>query len=233
MKQKDLASASTSLRVCFLVINPNTNPVVTEHIRQATVRFTQPGIDFDVRQPYAGPHSIETPEQREQAQTEVLKLIRTCDTRAYDAILMACFDDLAIDEARLISKAPVYGTCQLSVETIMDITDKFSIVTTVHQAVSGIEQLVRKHGAGSAFTTYAAGIGVEQAAAADTDTVRKVTETALLAIRDDGAKAILLASGGLTGYAPLLSTSIKVPIVDGVEAAIQSLVKKAINQSSL
>jgi allantoin racemase len=231
MKPKDLDPVlASSMR--FLIINPNTNPAVTERVRLATLRCSQPGVTFEVIQPKAGPYSIETPQQREQAQNEVLSLIGGCDTSQYASILMACFDDLAIKEARLISKAPVYGTCQLSVEAIMAITAKFSIVTTVPQAVNGIEALVRLHGGGDAFTTYAAGIGVDQAAAAEKQTIQKVVETAASAIHTDGAKAILLASGGLTGYAPLLADSIGVPIIDGVEAAIQSLVKKSIYQNS-
>ena len=232
MKAKDLDPVLASSPMRFLIINPNTNPAVTERIRLATLRCSQPGVTFEVTQPKAGPYSIETPQQREHAQDEVLSLIRACDTSQYTSILMACFDDFAIEEARLISQAPVYGTCQLSVEAIMTITAKFSIVTTVQQAVRGIELLVRQHGGGKEFTTYAAGIGVEQAAAADKQTVHKVAATAASAIRFDGAKAILLASGGLTGYAPLLSDSIEIPIIDGVEAAIQSLVNKAITQSS-
>ena len=231
MKAKDLDPVLASSPMRFLIINPNTNPAVTERIRLATLRYSQPGVTFEVTQPKAGPYSIETPQQREHAQDEVLSLIRACDTSQYTSILMACFDDFAIEEARLISQAPVYGTCQLSVEAIMAITPKFSIVTTVPQAVSGIEALVRQHGGGHAFTTYAAGIGVEQAAAADKQTIHKVATTAASAVRLDGAKAILLASGGLTGYAPLLSDSIEVPIIDGVEAAIQSLVTRAISQS--
>lgn len=232
MKAKDLDPVLASSSMRFLIINPNTNPAVTERIRLATLRCSQPGVTFEVTQPKVGPYSIETSQQREHAQEEVLKLIRSCDTSQYTSILMACFDDLAIEEARLISQVPVYGTCQLSVEAIMTITAKFSIVTTVQQAVSGIEKLVRQHGGGNAFTTYAAGIGVEQAAAADNETIHKVAATAASAIRFDGAKAILLASGGLTGYASLLSDIIGVPIIDGVEAAIQSLVTKAISQSS-
>lgn len=232
MKAKDLDPVLASSSMRFLIINPNTNPAVTERIRLAALRCSQPGVTFEVTQPRAGPYSIETPQQREQAQDEVLSLIRACDTSRHASILMACFDDLAIKEARLISQAPVYGTCELSVAAIMAITAQFSIVTTVPQAVRGIEALVRQHGGGDTFTTYAAGIGVEQAAAAEKQTIHKVAETAASAVRLDGAKAILLASGGLTGYAPLLSDSVGVPIVDGVEAAIQSLVKKAINQNS-
>lgn len=232
MKAKDLDPVLASSSMRFLIINPNTNPAVTERIRLATLRCSQPGVTFEVTQPKTGPYSIETPQQRELAKDEVLSLIRACDTSQYTSILMACFDDLAIEEARLISKAPVYGTCQLSVEAIMAITEKFAIVTTVPQAVSGIEALVRQHGGGNAFTTYAAGIGVEQAAAADKQTIHKVAATAASAIRFDGAKAILLASGGLTGYVSLLSDTLRIPIIDGVETAIQSLVTKAISQNS-
>lgn len=226
MKPKDIDPASVAAPIRVLIINPNTNPAVTKRVRIATLRFQRSGLVFDVEQPQSGPFSIETAQHRAQAQDEVLALIRTKDTSQYAAILTACFDDLALEEARRISHAPVYGTCELCIEIIRRITPKFSIVTTVQQAVQGIEQLVRLHGGGDAFTTYAAGIGVEQAAAAQPQTIDRVAATAASAIQLDGAKAILLASGGLTGYAPLLTGRVTVPIIDGVEAAIESIVER-------
>jgi len=226
MKPKDIYPASFAAPVRVLIINPNTNPAVTERVRIATLRFNRPGLIFDVEQPQSGPFSIETPQDRAQAQSEVLALIRNKDTSKYAAIMTACFDDLALKEARRISRAPVFGTCELCVKIIRRITPKFSIVTTVQQAVSGIEQLVRLHGGGDAFTTYAAGIGVEEAAAAQPQTIDRVVATAASAVQLNGAEAILLASGGLTGYVPLLTGRLDVPIIDGVEAAIQGILEK-------
>jgi allantoin racemase len=45
-------------------------------------------------------------------------------------------------------------------------------------------------------------------------------------VAEDGAEAILLASGGLTGLGPTLSVALGLPVVDGVAAAIAAAVQR-------
>ena len=47
-----------------------------------------------------------------------------------------------------------------------------------------------------------------------------ISEVSRYAMREHGAEAILLASGGLAALAPSLASSLGIPVVDGVRAAI-------------
>lgn len=210
----------------ILVINPNTNPAVTQRVREVAARHAGGGLGFEVVNPPAGPFSIETPADRAQAEVHALQLIRDSLGDGYAAYVMACFDDLALDEARALVDVPVVGTCEAGIAAARAISPRFAIITTVHDAVSGIRNLMERYGAGPQASVRAAGIGVAQAASAQGGIQERFIQTVLDAVREDGAQAILLASGGLTGQAPDMARATGLPVLDGVEEAIlRSLVQ--------
>lgn len=222
-----MQTSSRSGSVRILIINPNTNPAVTERVKQAALARSAPGVEIEVVNPQQGPVSIESVEERQQAEDQVLGLLWEKRYQGYDAYLMACFDDLALEQARRIVQVPVLGTCEPSIAAAKNISKRFSVITTVHQAVPGIEALMRHYDAGQDCTVRAAGIGVAQAAQGGEFATEPLLAAAWAALREDGAEAILLASGGLTGYGEALSESIGVPVVDGVYAAIDQTLKVA------
>lgn len=116
---------------------------------------------------------------------------------------------------------PVVGTCEAGLAAARTVASRFSIVTTVHAAVPGIHRLLTRYGATDICTVRAAGIGVAAAAAGAANTEDQINSTIREAIDRDGAEAILLGSGGLTGRAQELESRFGIPVVDGVAAAIK------------
>ena len=104
---------------------------------------------------------------------------------------------------------------------------RFSIVTTVEEMVPGIQALLVRLGASSQCSVRAAGVGVAAAAAGDPEALRRLDATIALAREQDGAQAIILGSGGLTGHAARLSRRHAVPVIDGIEAAIREAAFRA------
>lgn len=209
-----------------LVVNPNTNPVVTRRVRAAAAGFESPALRMEVVNPPQGPHSIETAVEREQAERETLALIGSRAATGYDAYVLACFDDLALAGARALVSVPVVGTCEAALAAAHALSPRFAVVTTFDAAVPGIRALMQRHGAGPLATVRAAGIGVAEAASAGEEAMRRLIDTARAAVAEDGAEAILLASGGLTGLGPTLSVALGLPVVDGVAAAIAAAVQR-------
>lgn len=204
----------------ILVINPNTNPAVTHRVKALAERHLVPGIEFDVLNPREGPFSIETPAHRAQAQEHTLELIRARSGKGYAAFVMACFDDLALEEARELVDVPVIGTCEAGIAAARAVSPQFAVITTVHDAVSGIRLLMRRYGAGTEASVRAAGIGVAEAASGQEATIDRFVQTVRDAVREDGAQAILLASGGLAGQGPDIAKASGITVLDGVEEAI-------------
>lgn len=208
----------------ILVINPNTNPAVTQRVREVAERHANAAVSFEVVNPPAGPFSIETATDRQQAQAHALRLIRESVEQGYAAYVMACFDDLALDEARTLVDVPVVGTCEAGIAAARSVSPRFAIVTTVHDAVSGIRTLMQRYGAGPQASVRAAGIGVAEAASGQDLILERFVQTVRDAVREDGSQAILLASGGLTGQAPDIARATSMPVLDGVEEAIRRAV---------
>ena len=66
----------------------------------------------------------------------------------------------------------------------------------------------------------ATGIGVAEAAKGSSETLKALDQTIERAYSIDGAEAIILGSGGLTGMANTLSARYKMPVIDCIEAAV-------------
>lgn len=202
----------------ILVINPNTNPAVTARIRAVGERI----VDFDTTvtavNPETGPFAVETPEEREAAIPGVLSMIAEGGRQGFDGYVLACFDDIGLQAARGMVDGPVVGTCEAGIAAVRALAGRFSIVTTVVAAVPVIDTLLRRYGARDLCTVRAAGITVAEAATGESD---RLAATIRAAIEEDGAEAILLGSGGLTGRAEELAAGLSCPVVDGVAAAIR------------
>lgn len=205
----------------LLVINPNTNPAVTQSIRAAALRVIDPATEITVVNPRIGPLSIETPADRAEAVPQVIALTRDSLAGRYHAYVLGCFDDIGLFEARTLVDVPVVGTCEAGIAAARTVARRFSIITTVHAAVPGINVLLERYGAADICTVRAAGIGVAAAAGDGVDTEARLLRTIRQAVEEDGAEAILLGSGGLAGKAPSFRAAVQVPIIDGIQAAVK------------
>ncbi len=208
----------------LLILNPNTNPEVTLRIRQVAEPFANAHLQVEVCNPSQGPLSIENLAHRTEAERETLAMLRGLPKPLPDAILLACFDDLALQEARILTGKPVVGVCEAGIAAARAISPRFAIVTTVHAAIPGIQVLMQRYNAGPQASVYAAGIGVAVAAQAGAEALDAITQVSRQAIQERGAEVILLASGGLTALAPSLASRLGIPVVDGVRAAIEHAV---------
>ena len=202
----------------LLVINPNTNPSVTERIRGVAKQLACRDIICEVRNPPQGPISIETGADRAVAEPRVIDIVRQSSAEGTRGFVLACFDDIGLAEARRIAPGPVVDACEASIIAARCLTERFVIVTTVEPAVARIEALASRYGSGTGCKVRAAGIGVADAASGAG--AEKLHAVIVKAIECDSAKAIILGSGGLAGQADALSLHYGVPVIDGVGAAI-------------
>lgn len=204
-----------------LVINPNTNPLVTERVRKVCQHYESQHLRFEVINAEDGPFSIESDEDKQEAEIQVLTLILRLAPQGHDAYVLACFDDLALEAARRMVAAPVIGCCEAGIHAARAISPALAIVTTVHAALPGIRAMMRRYGAGDLATVRAAGVGVDEAARSAPDSHARLMRAVEAAVQEDGAQVVLLASGGLTGQAERIGREAGVPVIDAVEAALR------------
>lgn len=213
----------------LLVINPNTNSAVTERVRQAGEACAPAGTTLDVVNPKLGPFAIETPEDRAAAIPHVLELIGHAGD-GYDGYILACFDDIAIAEARLALSAPVISMAEAGIRAAAFHHARFDVVTTVEAALPTIAALVQTYGMSERCTLRATGIGVSETAAMTERAEAALTST-VMASRASGAGAIVLGSGAYAGRRGQLSDAFAMPFIDGLEAAIAHCAAAALTAS--
>ncbi|APW41436.1 aspartate/glutamate racemase family protein [Rhodoferax saidenbachensis] len=221
--------AGTAQRI--LVINPNTNPLVSQRVRLAAEAFQSPDLWLEVVNPSEGPLSIESAAERAEAEVQVIRLIQGHQEKPYAAYVLACFDDIALDALRQFVAVPVIGTCEAGIAAARATSPRFAVITTVHSAVPGIRSLLQRYGGGDECVVRAAGIGVAAAASAQGDTLERIAATVEKSLKEDGAQAILLASGGLTGYGDAIGARFGVPVLDGVACAM-ALAVQSVRESA-
>ncbi|GLK86157.1 aspartate/glutamate racemase family protein [Ancylobacter defluvii] len=205
----------------LLIINPNTNSRVTGNIRAAVERVIAQATTVRVVNPAEGPFAIENEADRDIAEPHVLALVRESLTSRPDAYVLAAFDDIGLSTARGMVAVPVVGAVEAGIAAARTMGRRFSIVTTVEAALPGIRAQLARHGAADIATARAAGIGVAEAADGTRFARERLLRAIDLAVRTDGADAIMLGSGGLTGCADMLRNHTSVPIVDAVLAAVK------------
>lgn len=211
------SSPGSGTRRRLLVINPNTNAAVTSRVRQAAEACAQAGTGLDVVNPQRGPFAIESAADRAAAVPQVLQLIRQAP--AYDGYVLACFDDIAVSEARDLVAAPVISMAEAGVRVAGSEHARFDVVTTVASAVPTIQALLAAYGMAQRCRVRATGIGVSETAAG-TRSAEAALEATVLSSLDAGAEALVLGSGAYAGRKSELSRLFGVPFIDGLEAAI-------------
>lgn len=212
-------SASGFAQRRLLIVNPNSNPTVTAHIRTSAQKVLGPHTAADVIQVPDGPFAIESRQDRAEAEPSVIALLRK--NLGYDAYVMACFDDIAVEAARRFIDVPVVDAVTASIAMACKHGSRFAIVTTVEAMVPGIQTLLETLGVDDECTVVAADIGVAEAAAGEANTLQRLDETIVRARDAFEAKAIILGSAGLTGLATRLAQNHGMPVIDCIEAAVE------------
>lgn len=200
-----------------IVINPNSTEAMTASIL-AAVRRTAPDIRFEGWTSVDGPPAIEGPEDGARAVPPLLELVRKASDAGARAIVIACFDDTGLEEARQLATCPVLGIGQASYVMAELIGGPTAVITTVQAAVPVIGANIRAQGhAARIGTIMAANVPVlllennpVEAAAAFVSSIRSLpADTANVIIGCAGAVSI---TGHLEEFPGLT-------VIDGVTAA--------------
>lgn len=202
------------------IINPNTTASMTDKAVVAARLVAAPGTDIIGGQPEYGPASIEGFYDEVFAIPGMLEQIGA--NNHCDGHVIACFDDTGLDAARCLARGPVTGLCESGCYAAMMIANRFSIVTTLSRSLPALMSLTEKYGAaGRCVSVRASDVPVLALEESGSEAYGKVAAEIELAIREDGAEAILLGCAGMTGLVKQLSDQFSIPVIDGVSAAVK------------
>ena len=114
------------------------------------------------------------------------------------------------------------GITEAAIFTAALLAARFTIITLPPRTIVHARRVVHEYG----FETRVARIRAIEVEVADAATdeaalLRPMIDEARLALRDDGAEAIVLGCAGVAGLVAPMSAALGVPVVDGVTAAVK------------
>ena len=205
----------------ILLINPNTTASMTEKAAVAARAVAASGTDIIAATSRMGPVSIEGHYDGALAVPGLLSELKVQRAGGYDAAIIACFDDTGLDAARSFADVPVLGLCESAVATACFLAQRFTVVTTLERSRVLIDNLVRRYGVGGRVKVRASDIPVLELEDPASDAIGKLRSEIERALSEDGAEAIVLGCAGMTDLARELQNTYRVPVVDGVAAAVK------------
>ena len=204
----------------ILVINPNSTESMTHKIADSARRVACAGVEIVARTSRCGPASIQGEEDGRRALPGVLELVRESADENIDAIVIACFDDTGLNEAREIAHCLVVGIGEAAFHAAMLIGCHYSVVTTLSVSVPVIKANLQDYGLAShCLRVRASEVAVLDLEKAGSAAEQKISAEIALALAEDKAEAIVLGCAGMTTLAARMSTTHGIPVIDGVAAA--------------
>jgi allantoin racemase len=205
----------------ILVVNPNTTRSMTEKAAEAARAVAGPGTEIIAATAQMGPVSIEGHYDGALALPGLLAEIKKAEEAGAQAAVIACFDDTGLDAARSLAGFPVLGLCESALVTAGFLAQRFTVVTTLERSRVLLENLSRHYGFGGRAKVRAADIPVLELEDPVSGALGKLRFQIELALKDDGAEAIVLGCAGMADLARSLQEEYGVPVIDGVSAAVK------------
>ncbi|MAC79825.1 MAG: Asp/Glu/hydantoin racemase [Rhodobacteraceae bacterium] len=202
------------------VINPNSTVSMTDKIADAARAVAGPDVEIQGRTCAGSPASIQGAADGEAAAPHLLAELKQAEADGAQAVVIACFDDTALAQARRITDMPVIGIGEAGYHAAILMGKKFTVVTTLSVSVPVLEQNLVDYGLAShCLKVRASEVPVLDLEKPGSDAREKISAEIARAIAEEGAGAIVLGCAGMADLAADLSRDHGVPVIDGVAAA--------------
>jgi allantoin racemase len=194
-------------------------------------KILRPGTELEVvslTNPHCK-HHLEYHSYEALVAGDLVKITRDAALNGFDAVVIGCFYDPTIREAREISgKCIVVGPAQASLEAMASLANRFSVIIGRPKWADRMRERIHLCGYGDRLASFRSlGLGVEEFQKDHKRTEDLMVEAALKAIREDGAEAIILGCTMEFGFFRKLQEMIfteigvHVPVIDCLYAAIK------------
>jgi allantoin racemase len=179
------------MRICFL--NPFATEAYDRIIASSLTPYLRPDAELAVEHLEDEFPDMEFTDMLDLVEEAVIRAVVRTEQAGFDAMILGCCYDPALDRAREVTDMPVVAPLEAAVGFVRPFGNKFAVITDHRKAVPIIADRVRVYGGEPNCTSVSAiewhiedMVGEPAAVAADT---RASCEAVL---RDDGADAVVL-----------------------------------------
>lgn len=138
----------------------------------------------------------------------------------YDAIVIGCFYDLALREAREVSgKAIVTAPCEASIAIAAQLGNTFSVLVGADKAIPKMRENIRAYGYEHRLMSMRPlNMGVLEFQAQAERTMAAMLREGRKAVEEDRAEAVVLGCSAEVGFHRTLQEELGVPVIDSALA---------------
>ena len=209
----------------ILLINPNTSAATTAMMTAAARALLPPGFALRGAEASRGAAMIVDEAALALSEPEVVR-IGLAEAGGTQAIIVAAFGDPGVAALRASLGVPTIGIGEAAIREAAARGRPFGIATTTPRLRDAITAKVWRHLPGAAFTGVR--IPATDPLALAADPARQMAELHRAVsdcIDQDGAEAVIIGGGPLTGAAARLRHEFGSMIVEPVPAAIRALLR--------
>jgi Asp/Glu/hydantoin racemase len=203
----------------ILVINPNSNPAVTQGLEEALKPLGFEGGPELVCQSLAeGPFGIESQADVDGVAMPLRKLIEGDNSSA--AFVIACYSDPGLQVCREGTGRPVFGIAECGVLTALARAETFGVIAIAQRSIPRHMRYLRQMG----LTDRLAGerplnMSVAETASGE-GTLAKMIEIGRALRDEDGARAIVMGCAGMARHRRPLEDALGIAVIDPTQAAV-------------
>jgi Asp/Glu/hydantoin racemase len=210
---------ASRLRRRILVVNPNSNEVVTRNLAEALMPITfDDGPEIECVTLKEGPYGIETQEHVESVTLPLRQLV--AGRNDVDAFVIACYSDPGLYACREATDRPVFGINEAGVLTALARGERFGVIAISPRSIRRHVRYLRQMGLTQRFAgEQPLDMSVAETASGE-GTLARMTEVGK-ALRDhDGADVVVLGCAGMARHRRPLEATLGIPVIDPTQAAV-------------
>ncbi len=188
----------------ILVINPNSNHLVTQGLEQALKPLGfEGGPEIVCETLTEGPYGIESQADADGVAMPLRRLVEGDNHSA--AFVIACYSDPGLHVCREATDRPVFGIAECGVLTALARAESFGL-----RQMGLMDRLTRERPLNMSVAETASGEG----------TLAKMIEVGRALKDEDGSGAIVMGCAGMARHRRPLEQALGIPVIDPTQAAV-------------
>ena len=207
----------------ILYIHPIFDPEMVEPLKDYLNTYRQKDTQIDVICFDRGVRRLDYAYYQALVGLDILNAVKKAEQDGYDAVIIGCFDDPLLREAKEIcGRMAVVGLAEASMHLAMVLGDSFSILCVEEKDCSQFRGLVQRYGCGGHFVSFQVlGTTVSELQHSPEKTRQKVETCVRAAVRDQGAEVVVLGCSMMFGFFRSVQEDHGIPVIDPTLAGLK------------
>jgi allantoin racemase len=201
----------------ILFINPLGTDIYDTHMLDTINEVKRSDVRAKVVHLRKGPVHVEYHYYEHLNLGETLDWVRWAEKEGYDAVVVGCFYDLGIREARELVSIPVIFPAEATMHVAATLGHKFSIIVGRRKSIPRMESNVYVYGLERKLASFRVIDFTVPRMFSEPEKLKKAILTeAKKAVEEDGAEVIVLGCTMQSGFMKDLTKKLRVPVLDAV-----------------